>query len=67
MLTVISILTMFLVVLLDDTVLAADGSTCQKNPKVNLPPIASEGMISFALTQRTNELVPSGFIPMEAM
>ncbi len=45
MLTVISLLTMFLVVLLDDTVLAADDVGSQMLPNLNLSSGVSQGMM----------------------
>jgi hypothetical protein len=46
MLTVISLLTIFLVFLLDDTVLAAEGCLSQKSPNLSLLQNQSKGMMA---------------------
>ncbi len=66
-LTAISLLTIFLVVLLDDTVLAADDTNNQMLPNVNLPDVPAEVMVVSKPTTSGARFLQDELKPLKAV
>ncbi len=67
MLTVVSLLTIFLVILLDDTVLASEGLSCKMIPNLNLSQVSSPVIMGFSQVKLGVNFLPNGLRAKEVV